>query len=297
MSIKKYETLLKTVDLGSLTRASEELGYTQSAISHTLTSLEEELGLRLLVRDRAGVRLTEDGTRLLPAIREICRANEELLRQISQLHGLEVGTIRIGTFRSVSYLPEWIAAFSQEHPNVNFELLQGSCFDIERWISEERVDFGFVQLPTGLKNLDCIPMLEEEFLAVFPAERPNVPEPFPQDELRNEAVILRQDTMEAGERSHLHKNGRRQRITYLEADDHTILAMVLRGLGMSILPELSLRDTRLPLQLRRLEPPLRCCIGIAAKSMPPRTAASAQFVSFVQKWVQDNNMKNIETEL
>ena len=61
MSIKKYEVLLQTADLGSFTKASEVLGYTQSAISHIITGLEDELGLKLLARDRFGVRLTAEG--------------------------------------------------------------------------------------------------------------------------------------------------------------------------------------------------------------------------------------------
>ena len=69
MSIKKYEVLLQTADLGSFTKASEVLGYTQSAISHIVTGLEDELGLKLLTRDRFGVRLTPEGEalRCLPA--------------------------------------------------------------------------------------------------------------------------------------------------------------------------------------------------------------------------------------
>ena len=71
MSIKKYEIFLQTADLGSFTKASEMLGYTQSAISHIITSLEDELGVKLLLRDRFGVRLTQEGQQLLPAIRTV----------------------------------------------------------------------------------------------------------------------------------------------------------------------------------------------------------------------------------
>lgn len=81
MSIKKYEILMKTADLGSFTKASEVLGYTQSAISHIITGLEDELGLKLLVRDRFGVRLTAEGEALLPAIRAVCQQNQEVTRQ------------------------------------------------------------------------------------------------------------------------------------------------------------------------------------------------------------------------
>ena len=117
MSIKKYEVLLQTADLGSFTKASEVLGYTQSAISHIITGLEDELGLKLLARDRFGVRLTAEGEALLPAIRAVCQQNQELLRQAAQFHGLEVGQVRIGTWLSVSVhlLPRLLQTFSQRY--------------------------------------------------------------------------------------------------------------------------------------------------------------------------------------
>ena len=113
MSIKKYEVLLQTADLGSFTKASEVLGYTQSAISHIITGLEDELGLKLLSRDRFGVRLTAEGEALLPAIRTVCQENQEVLRQAARFHGLEVGRVRIGTFLSVSVhlLPHLLPQF------------------------------------------------------------------------------------------------------------------------------------------------------------------------------------------
>ena len=58
MSISKYETLAKVVELGSLTRAADALGCTQSAVSHTINNLEAELGFSVITRSRAGVKLT-----------------------------------------------------------------------------------------------------------------------------------------------------------------------------------------------------------------------------------------------
>lgn len=66
MTIEKYETLLKVVELGSLTRAAEELGCTQSAISHMLNKLEEELGFTVITRSKAGAKLTADGEKSCP---------------------------------------------------------------------------------------------------------------------------------------------------------------------------------------------------------------------------------------
>ena len=64
MSLKKYEAFVRTVELGSLTKAAEAMGSTQSRISHVLSALEEEYGFVLLRRNRSGVRLTEAGEQM-----------------------------------------------------------------------------------------------------------------------------------------------------------------------------------------------------------------------------------------
>ena len=286
MSIKKYETLLKTVDLGSLTRASEALGYTQSAISHIISGLEEEMGLRLLIRDRSGVRLTEEGGRLLPAIRAVCQANQEVHRQVSEIHGLEVGVIRMGTFLSVSVhiLPNLIAKFSEQHPHLEFELLQGSYTDIERWISEGRVECGFVRLPTN-QALETIPVLEESILAVFPKERELELKQgrFPVEKISEETFILRPDALEASMRSLMKRSYCKPRITYSAKDDLAVIAMVEKGLGMSILPELLLRGNCHNIRMVELDPPAHRKICVAYKSDQMLCPAARQFLSFIRE--------------
>ena len=197
MSIKKYEVLLQTADLGSFTKASEVLGYTQSAISHIVTGLEDELGLKLLTRDRFGVRLTPEGEALLPAIRAVCQQNQEVTRQAAQFHGLEIGQVRIGTFLSVSVhiLPDLLHTFSQRHPNITFELLQGSYEDIERWLSEGRIDLGFLRLPTN-SHFECTLLLEERILAIFPEDQAPEEDTFPVEALKQAPYILRPDSLD-----------------------------------------------------------------------------------------------------
>lgn len=75
MESKKLEALLMAVDLGSFTKAAEVMGYTQSGLTHMMNSLEREVGFTLLERGRGGVRLTKDGERVAPAIREFLQAN------------------------------------------------------------------------------------------------------------------------------------------------------------------------------------------------------------------------------
>ncbi len=284
MSIKKYEVFLKTADLGSFTRASEVLGYTQSAISHIITSLEDELGIRLLLRDRFGVRLTQEGEGLLPAIRAVCAQNAEVTRQVSLLHGLEVGTVRVGTFLSVSVhlLPDLLYDFSRQYPNLTFELLQGSYEDIERWLGEGRIDVGFLRLPVG-KNLESVLVLEERILAVFPEEDPPAGERFPVEKIKDYPYLLRPDSLDTEMRELFRKIPCNPRITYSAKDDYAVMAMVERGLGMSILPELLLKRTPYHLAKRELDPPATRQIGIVCKSVQGLSPAARQFWNHVKK--------------
>mgnify|MGYP002556107571 CR=1 FL=1 len=72
MNIKKYEAFVRAVELGSLSKAAEELGYTQSGISHMMQSLEEEVGFPLMTRTSSGIMPNTEGEMLLPTIRSRC---------------------------------------------------------------------------------------------------------------------------------------------------------------------------------------------------------------------------------
>ena len=83
MSISQYQAFLKTIELGNLTRAAEDLGYTQSGITHLLNSLESDCNLKLLVREKSGAYATADGEELMPYFEEICQSYDNLsLRRI-----------------------------------------------------------------------------------------------------------------------------------------------------------------------------------------------------------------------
>ena len=174
MGISKYQAFLKTVELGSITRAAEELGYTQSAVSRMIADLETEWAVSLLVRGRGGVTLSPAGAELLPDIRTVCNAQRELTERIGALHGLTRGTIRIGTITSISvhWLPGIMKSFLEQYPGIRFELLGGVEYaEIEDWIRKGRVDCGFVGLPAG-RELETISLRRDRLVAVLPKRHP-----------------------------------------------------------------------------------------------------------------------------
>ena len=169
MSIDKYRTLTAVVETKSLTRAAAELGCTQSAVSHSIDALEKELGFAVLIRSRAGVRLTEEGERLMPAVRNLLSSAEQLNQTVSAIRGLESGTVRIGAFTSVAvhWLPTVLKEFQHDYPKVDFKLLNGDYHDVEQWLSDGSVDVGFVAMPSAV-GCECIALMEDRLLAILP---------------------------------------------------------------------------------------------------------------------------------
>lgn len=283
MNIQKYTAFVKAVEYGSFTRAAEVLHYTQSGISRMIADLESEWGVSLLERGRAGVSPTSDGLKLLPMLRNICREQELLTAQVGDLHDMQSGLIRIGTFSSVAthWLPTMIKRFQQDYPKIDFELLLGDYTEIESWIEEGRVDFGFLLLPTS-RELQTIPLEKDRLLAVLPEDHPCAAcERFPMKELENYPFML----LEKGGKNEIsaifEQNHLTPQIQFTTLDDYAIMSMVENGLGISILPELILRRIPYHIVVKELEVSAYRSIGLAMRDKKALSLAVRRFLEYL----------------
>ena len=87
METAKIAALLAAAELGSISKAAENLGYTQSGVTHIVNSLEEEAGFPLLMRGNRGVRLTAEGERLAPLMRELVQTADRLEQELALTRG------------------------------------------------------------------------------------------------------------------------------------------------------------------------------------------------------------------
>ena len=127
MDLHKLQVFLTVADFENFTRAGENLGYTQSGITHMMKSLEQEIGFPLFIKNHHGVTLTQEAKSLLPSIRALLSANESLNQEISFLQGAKKGTLKIGSYisSSIHWLPKIIAEFQKENPDILFEIVEG----------------------------------------------------------------------------------------------------------------------------------------------------------------------------
>ena len=113
MEINKYRLLLKIAEFNNITSAARAMDYTQSAASHAINSLEEELGLKVLQRTHSGTQLTADGNMLLPSIREVVESDDRVRALVNSINSMQAGDLKIGAFTSASLvcLPRIINKF------------------------------------------------------------------------------------------------------------------------------------------------------------------------------------------
>ena len=277
--MKKYLAFITTVECGSLTRAAERLHYSQSAISRMIADLESELALSLLERDRNGVALTSDGEMLLPCARDVVNGCRKLMMQADSLKGLRSGMIRIGTFSSTAthWLPNIIREFQKDYPAIDYELLLGDYEEIEKWVSEGRVDCGFTRLPAPAD------LEEDPFMAIVPEGHPLASEKeFDAAWFEREPFLLLEHGKKAEVSEYLEQHSLHPKIHFTTWDDYAIMSMVEGGLGLSILPSLILR--RIPYRIRAipLKVPLSRSIGLVMKSRKSLSIAAGTFLDYLK---------------
>ena len=294
MSITKYQIFLKTAACGSFSKAAEAMNFTQSGISHAVNSLENELGVTLLSRNRGGVVLTADGRALLPRIEQLCAAHHAMMQTVESLKGMDTGLVKVATFSSVSsqWLPRILKSFGGLYPNIEFEVVTGDFYDqIENWVFSGAVDCGFLRLPSA-KHLQAYALHRDELQVIVPCDHPYADaDPFPLSELATEPFIRLEEGEDYEITAALDKMGIRPNTKYTVREDRTMLAMVSKGLGISLLPELMVRHSPYPVTACHAPERFYRSIGIGVKDKKAMSAATRRFVDYVRQWVAENGDK------
>ncbi len=285
--MKRYYSLKKIVELKSFTKAAIELGYTQSAISQMIVSLEEELELQLLNRTKGNVTLTKEGEELYPFVEKLLYQNFNLEQKLKEIKGLKQSCIRIGTLASISchIMPKLIQGFKEIYPNVEFIMHQGDYSSILEWIKSGAVDFGFIS-PKAANGIETIPFISGEFVAVLPKNHNlSKKEKVKLNDLVNDSFILLEEGHYSEPLEEMKKYNLKPNIKYVIHDDYAIMAMVEQGLGISILAELVTKRVQFNVALKEIKPKLTRTIDIGYKDKSSLSLAAKKFIDYIKNVV------------
>lgn len=281
--MNRYIALEKIIELGSFTKAAEALGYTQSAMSQMIASLENELSMRLLHRSRTGIKLTIEGEELYPFIERSILQYRAMQEKANEIKGLETGIIRMGTISSITchWMPNLIKGFEKFYPNVQFLFHQGDYTSIQEWIKIGAVDFGFIT-PPAVTELKTAVIKDGEMLAVLPKSHPLADRESVQlKEIANAPFILLEEGHYSEPLNAFQAEGLKLNVKYTIHDDYAIMTMVEAGLGISILAELMLRRSNYNIVCLPLNPPIYRTIAIGYKDKNSLPIASKYFIEYL----------------
>jgi DNA-binding transcriptional LysR family regulator len=287
MTLAQLQALVTVIEQGSFTSASEVLGITQSAVSHAVASLESELGVTLVQRDRTGLALTDVGQRIVLQAREMLARAEIIRQDAAAASGLKAGKLRLGSFPSISarFLPGVLRLFRQRYPEIEIVLLEGANEEVRAWIEARVVDIGVVTLPAeGV--VAVTPIVHDEWFAIVPTTHPLAQRTSVQiQRLAQEALILGSggpvplvqalfDEVQATMKLHLEVR-----------EIAAVLAMVQESMGVTIIPELAL-PFQLPSGLKalHLRPPAWRQLALAVPSRDTLSPAANMFLQQAEQW-------------
>ena len=265
----RYKAFIRSVELGSISKAAVDLGYSQSAISRMISSLEAEWELPFLERSRAGLCLTSEGESLLGYARDLVSAHERFGVAVGAVKNLEIGTVRIATFSSVAthVLPKAIEQFLLRYPDVSYEILLGDYDEIEEWTEEGRADFGIGRIPTS-PHLSATPFIKDELKVLLPKGHSLAKHSLIDPEwLCTERFFLLEKQGNTVVDEVFAQCSTMPVPVFKTWDDYSIMAMVEAGLGVSILPDLILQRIPYKVEVRPLKTPVYRQVGIVTKKV------------------------------
>jgi molybdate transport repressor ModE-like protein len=264
MDIRRMLVLVEVARAGSLTAAAANLSYTVSAISQQVGQLEDEAGQPLIERRPRGVTLTEAGHAVVRHAEKIERIVSAAHEELRDLAGLNTGTLRLGTIPTVteSFLPTAISAFRDRHPGVDLRIHSAQLSELDHLLESREIELAITwdrDRPDGtgqagrsteliFRDPNVLLVPSSHHLAGRPAVR--------MEELRQEPWIIRTSpnvlaVLQAG----CEAAGFDPIVTFEARSYQEAQAMVAVGMGIALVPQLSLYRLRGDIRVLKIVSP------------------------------------------
>jgi DNA-binding transcriptional LysR family regulator len=269
VKLSQLRILIAVANYRNFGEAALHLQISQSAVSHAIAALEDELGIILVSRGRHGATLTPAGERILCHAQHIMEILDRIGKEAQQAKGLQGGQVRIAAFRSVAthVLPPAIAQFRRKFPGIQAIITENADYiATEKAVREGRADLCITYLPTSAE-FETWELLRDEYVVLAPPDL-TLAEPLTWDNIAQHPLILGPDNDACSIFVHKHfaKYGKSLQAAHQITEDSTILSMVSQGLGIAILPRLAAEPIDKAIQVFSLPDRLERVIGVGILS-------------------------------
>lgn len=228
--------------LEHMTRAAEELSISQSALSRSISRLEEEVGVPLFNRQGRSIQLNRYGTIFLQRVDRIINEFHEALHELHDLNNPEKGVISLGFLHTLgtSIVPDLISAFRQLHPNISFQLTQNYTHSQLKQLKNSELDLCLLAYTDVEPPIEWTKLWTDELFLIVPIKHPLATRKSVKlADMGNETFILMKKGFALRNTSErlFRKVGIAPQIKFEGDEVATVAGFVGAGLGISLLPE------------------------------------------------------------
>lgn len=284
MELRHLRYFLAVATAQNFTKAADTLHVSQPSLSVQIRDLEEELGTRLFDRLGRTIALTQAGILFRDHAERALREVEQAAQLIRELDGAQRGRLVVGTLATVnSYLiPPLVSQFKQRFPGVHLQVHSQPSAEIVAGLMANRLDLGLCLLPVPEAQLTAIPLFDEQLVLVAPARHRLAQSRLRMKDLGGLPLVL----MPADYclRKMVEEECAQARVTTKVVLEMTspegILQAVAEGAGLTILPELYVRQRLAHSNLRMIDlydPVPRHSVGLAYRMNRYQNLASKEF--------------------
>jgi DNA-binding transcriptional LysR family regulator len=288
VTLAQLRAFVAVADYGGFTAAAEQLVMTQSAVSHAIRGLEQELGCKLLLRAGGAVQLTIAGEAALPRARTILAEASALKHEapMAQAGGTD---LRIGSVPSAAerLLPDILTSFKLSNRAVSVLQLTGSDLEVREWLDTSAVEVAILgDTEAGAAE----PLIQDELKVVLPKRHQLASnEALSIKDLDGVPFIMSAGGCEPMISALAASHGVQLRVHYDVRDIPSLLKMVADGLGVTIVPELTLPGALENVRILELQPRAYRQLVIATTDDGNVSDVTRSFVRHARRWVLDNH--------
>lgn len=284
ISLKQLRYFDSVARLKHFGRAAEQCSVTQPALSMQIQELEKELGVQLIERSRSGVLLTEAGREIARRATRVLGETRDIVDFARRQGKLLSGPLHLGVIPSIApyVLPALLPLVREKFPDLDLHLRETQTQTLVEELLEGTLDLLLLALPVEDPEVETQKLFNDRFLLAMPKSR-RIP-----NRIRATPELLEQDRLLLLEEGHCLRDQALSFCNLRRVDNidtfgasnlSTIVQMVANGLGMTLLPELSIKlecrhdDIKL---MRFTDPQPRRVVGLAWRKSSPRKSHFAE---------------------
>lgn len=174
MNLKRLDYFCQLVSIGNFTRAAEQIGIAQPALSISIQKLEQELGLKLINRAEKKALLTSEGKVLYESATKLLAQAKQVELELQEMKDLSRGTIRLGVSAMMGsyYFPEVLTSFKKKYPHLKLILFDQGTSTLEKMLLNGELDLALIRADQENPQLSYSGLIEEEIVAGMSTEHP-----------------------------------------------------------------------------------------------------------------------------